>query len=291
MRTRTLHRLLLACLCLGLGFSGTLPPTPPLTRPVSAGLDVDENIFSQKIAIAAAAPDLPSRAVAVGKSCLGAPYRSGTLDQQMAERLVVNLQEFDCWTFVENCLAISQTAQAGSADFEFFKKQLQQLRYWGGTVDGYGSRIHYFSGWVLQAEKRGLLRDLTHEMGGAARQKEVNYITNHANFYPKLADPAALADLQKSEQRINAHEWFFIPKSKIAAMEHLIREGDIIATTSTKPGLDISHQGFAVRQNGRIHLMHASSEFKRVLVSRWAIPEYMTRNKGQSGIMVFRLQP
>ncbi len=272
----------LFCTLLGCFWSWPLVPRQGVER-------TDEAIFTEKIKLAATEKTLAGRAVAVGKSFIGTPYRSGVLDGLETEELVVNLRGLDCWTFVENCLAVGLTAQAGRSDFEFFKTQLQQLRYWGGTVDGYGSRIHYFSGWILQAEKLGLLRDMTQEMGGLPLRKQFNYMTTHAHHYPKLADPKVRRDLENAEQRINAHSWFFIPKSKVAAAQHLIRDGDIIATTSTKAGLDISHQGFAVRQNGQVHLLHASSEFGRVMLSKWPLPTYMGRNKGQSGIMVFRL--
>ncbi len=251
--------------------------------------DPDAAIFSEKIRIAQSKTSLPERLVAVANSFVGAPYVSGTLDQNADENLVVNLRQFDCWTFVESCLALAQTAQAGRSDFDFFRENLRQLRYWGGTVSGYGSRIHYFTGWALQAEKRGILVDLTQNLGGQRLAKQFNFISDHPKFYPKLSDDATRSAIERAEARINAHHWFFIPKSKVAQAQRQIQTGDIIAETSSKSGLDIAHQGIAVRRGAEVFVLHASSEFGRVMLTKWPLPRYLARNKGQSGIMVFRL--
>lgn len=246
----------------------------------------DSLIFFEKQKIAAQENSLTAKTLAVALSFLGTPYVSGALDVNANEQLVVNLQQLDCWTLVENSLAIAQT---DGGDFQTYLSHLQQLRYWGGVVDGYGSRIHYFSGWLLQAEKNGFLRDLTQEMGGIPYRKKISYITARPDKYPKIKNAAVCRDLLAAEKRINTHAWYYIPKAKVAAMEHLIQEGDLIILTSAKRDLDIAHQGFAVRRNGRIHLLNASSLSKRVVISKQTLPQYLASQKGQSGIMVARL--
>jgi len=246
----------------------------------------DSLVFLEKQKVAAHENSLTAKTLVVAESFLGTPYVSGTLDVNANEQLVVNLRQLDCWTLVENSLAIAQT---GNGDLQEYQSHLQRLRYWGGVVDGYGSRIHYFSGWLLQAEKNGFLRDLTQEMGGVPYRKKISYITARADKYPKIKNAAVRRDLAAAEKRINAHAWHYIPKAKVAAMEHLIQEGDLIILTSAKRDLDIAHQGFAVRRNGRIHLLNASSLSKRVVISKQTLPQYLASQKGQSGIMVARL--
>lgn len=285
---------------LGLGlliflFQGFLLPTARLFEreiPGETALhdasfsDRDSFLFLEKQKNAVPENDLAGRTLNIARSFLGSPYVSGTLDVNATEQLVVNLRQLDCWTLVENSLAIALVSEG---DFQGYLSHLQQLRYWGGTIDGYGSRIHYFSGWLLQAEKNGFLRDMTKEMGGIAYRKKIGYISARPDKYPKIRNAAILRDLQAAEKRINAHAWYFIPKSKVAAMEHLIRDGDLILLTSAKRDLDIAHQGFAVRQNGRVHLLNASSLSKKVVVSKQTLPQYLATQKGQSGIMVARL--
>lgn len=256
-----------------------LPAKPPLF-----GKDSILFLEIQKNALVEAT--LPSRTLAVARTFVGTPYVNGCLDRTAQEYLAVNLTQLDCWTFVENSLAI---ALAEPGDFQSYKIHLQELRYWGGQINGYGSRIHYFSGWLLQNEKRGILQDLTETMGGIPYRKKIGYITARPAKYPKIKSPDNFRALQMAERRINAHKWFYIPKNRVAAMEHLIEEGDIVSLTAWKPELDIAHQGFAVKIKGRIYLMHASSLGIKVIISRQPLPEYLALQRGQTGIMVARL--
>lgn len=247
----------------------------------------DSAIFEQKKLSARQGRTLAEKTLSTAKSFLGTPYVSGTLEQAGEEHLIVNFEQLDCWTFVENSLAI---ALSEGGNFQNFKHHLQQLRYWGGQVDGYGSRIHYFSGWILQAEKRGLLQDVSKDLGGEPYQADVSYISKRPNKYPRIKDPNTLRDIRAAERRINAHRWYYIPQERVAQMEHLIQEGDIISLTAWKPDLDIAHQGFAVRVNGRIHLLHASSLAQKVIISKQPLPDYLLSQRGQTGIMVARLK-
>ncbi len=247
----------------------------------------DSLLFLEKQKLALTETSLSAKTLAVARSFLGVPYVTGCLDRNSQECLAINLCQLDCWTFVENSIAI---ALAEPGDFKSYQAHLQELRYWGGQVNGYGSRIHYFSGWLLQNEKRGLLQDLTEEMGGIPYRKKIGYISARPTKYPKIKNPENLRALRAAERRINAHAWFYIPKNRVAAMEHLIQEGDIVSLTAWKPELDIAHQGFAVKIDGRIHLMHASSLGKKVIVSKQPLPEYLATQIGQTGIMVARLK-
>ena len=253
--------------------------------PISAASD--SLLFLEKQKYALEQTSIPAKTLAVARSFVGTPYVNGCLDRTSEECLTVNLCELDCWTFVENSLAI---ALAEPGDYQSYKTHLQELRYWGGNVNGYGSRIHYFTGWLLQSEKRGILQDLTQTMGGIPYQKKIGYMSARPAKYPKIKDKENLRNLRTAERRINAHQWYYIPKKRVAAMEYLIQEGDIVSLTAWKPELDIAHQGFAVKINGRIHLMHASSLGRKVIISKQPLPEYLATQVGQTGIMVARLR-
>ncbi|MBK9336149.1 MAG: DUF1460 domain-containing protein [Lewinellaceae bacterium] len=245
-------------------------------------------VFEEKARVAMAEERLAGRTLAVAKSFLGTPYLSGTLETGAEEQLTVNLRMLDCWTFMEVSLASALAAGAPTPSFDTLKFYIQQLRYWGGTVDGYASRIHYFSGWLLQAEKLGYLRDITRDLGGTPYQRNIGYMTAHPEKYPQLKDPATFRQLQQVEKRLNQHTWYFIPQNRIEQIESQLQDGDLIALTSGKSKLDIAHQGFAIRQNGRMHLLHASSLGKRVLISAQPLGQYVRAQKGQTGIMVAR---
>lgn len=256
--------------------------------PVVARYDeIDVKVFDQKRQLLAEEATVPARALRVAQSFVGMPYVHGVLDRPAEEELTLNLRQLDCWTFVEYAVAMSFLPPDG--DFQTFGHLVQQFRYYDGVVNGYGSRLHYWSDWLLQAEKRGQLRDVTAAIGGVPYKKDIRYISQRPAKYPRIKDPNTLQALRRAEDRINAHSWHFIPKTRIAAIESQLREGDLIMLTSVKPALDIAHQGFAVKRNGRIYLMHASSLGKRVVITAQPLAQYIMTQRGQSGIMVARL--
>ncbi|NNK19492.1 MAG: DUF1460 domain-containing protein, partial [Maribacter sp.] len=89
--------------------------------------------------------DFGKTIVAVGKTFLGTPYVAKTLEIGEIETLVVNLQGLDCTTYVENVLAFSLLLREGKSDFDAFTNNLETIRYKNGKLDGYASRLHYFS--------------------------------------------------------------------------------------------------------------------------------------------------
>ncbi len=252
----------------------------------------DVAILEEKLGIAVSADSTTvARTLAVAKSFLGVPYVHGTLEQEGAEQVVVNLQQLDCWTFLENSLAIALASHSAQPAFDTLQQYVQQLRYWGGQVDGYASRIHYFSGWLLQAEKTGRLRDITRDLGGVPYRKKIGYMSARPKKYPPLQNPETRRALQQVEERISRHAWFYIPQDRVAHVEHLLRDGDIVALTSGKRDLDIAHQGFVVKKHGRAYLLHASSLAKKVVLAGQPLSRYVLAQKGQTGIIVARIEP
>jgi hypothetical protein len=259
-------------------------------KAVSTSTSPDEEIFQDKLKIAYSKATFNERIQAVASSFLGTPYIGSTLEINEVEQLVVNLQGLDCWTFVECSVAIALVAEANRGDFDFFKEKLQSLRYREGKIDGYGSRIHYFSDWMMQQEQNQILKIITDDLGGIPYPKMTEYISNHPSSYPKMSDEKTKNDLKNAEKRLHERIWTYIPKSKVAKMESKIQEGDIVAMTSSEPDLDITHQGFAVKKNGHIYVIHASSDHHKVMITQRPLFDYLARNKGQSGIMVARFK-
>ena len=109
----------------------------------------------------------------IGKFFLGTPYVAGTLETKRAEHLVVNLREFDCVTFVENVVALVWYVKSREKSFEAFRRLLQKIRYRQGRLQGYSSRLHYFSDWIHDNQKKGIVRDVTAEIGGRPLRKAI----------------------------------------------------------------------------------------------------------------------
>jgi cell wall-associated NlpC family hydrolase len=227
------------------------------------------------------------RLVTVAKTFLGKPYVAYTLEENQEERLIVNLKEFDCSTLVESALAITETAKP---DYAQYQKKLTDIRYRNGVIKGYGSRLHYLTDWLLENEKNGIFKLETKNMGGIPFKKEINFMSTHIDKYPRANTTALKNEIKQAESDLNSKSLYYIPKENITKIEHLIKQGDIIAITTSIGGLDCSHQGIAIVKNGKVYLMHASSKMKKVIVSSEPLLEYLSKNKSQSGIMVARLQ-
>ncbi|WP_339652963.1 N-acetylmuramoyl-L-alanine amidase-like domain-containing protein [uncultured Maribacter sp.] len=227
--------------------------------------------------------------VSVGKTFIKTPYVANTLEIGDTETLVVNLQGLDCTTFVENVLAFSKLLQQKDLLFDAFIKNLEAIRYKDGALDGYASRLHYFSEWIANNAEKGLLKNITGEIGGAEITKDINFMSTHRDLYPFLADDANFKKIKASENYLNRQAICVLTQDKIAEKEHLIQSGDIIALATSINGLDVTHTGIATREkDGRIHLLHASTGSMEVEVSKLPLVDYLKGIKSNTGIMVAR---
>jgi hypothetical protein len=226
--------------------------------------------------------------VATGKSLLGTPYVAHTLESEN-EQLVVNLRELDCTTYAENCLAIARCIKQGTTSFEDFTKELQKIRYRNGKIEDYPSRLHYFSDWIFENEKRGIIKQVLKEIGNTKYLLKVDFMSTHPNSYVQLkTNQNFVEQLAAKEKEISKRDMFYIPEDQIAKHETQLKEGDIVGITTSIDGLDVSHVGILVRKNGRIHLMHASSAAEKVVVSDNTLEDYLTAGKSTTGIVLAR---
>ena len=232
--------------------------------------------------------DFGKTLVAVGKTFLGTPYVAKTLEIGETESLVINLSGLDCTTFVENVLTFSLLLKNGKTHFDDFTETLEKIRYKDGKLDGYASRLHYFSEWIANNEKKGLLKDITSGIGGIEITKEIHFMSTHRELYPFLSDDENFKKMKQSENYLNGRPICVLGQDDIENREHLIQSGDIIALTTSIEGLDITHTGIATREkDGRIHLLHASSA-GQVKVSELPLTDYLRKIKNNTGIMVAR---
>ena len=228
--------------------------------------------------------------VSVGKTFVGSPYVAQTLEIRDKESLIINLREFDCTTYVENVMAFSLLVSKEEESINAFTSVLRNIRYRDGELTGYPSRLHYFTDWISDNQKKGLVRDITLEIGGEEIEKEINFMSTHRDSYPMLKSDSSLEQIESTELELSRHKLKYIPREKIADVEHLIQDGDIIALATSIKGLDVTHTGFAIRVNGdRIHLLHASSSGK-VEVSEKPLADYLLGIKSNIGIVVVRPQ-
>jgi hypothetical protein len=221
---------------------------------------------------------------------LGAPYTAGTLEGDEVEQLRINLRELDCVTYVENVIALQLMLQGEQHCFSEFCRILQKIRYRNGVIDGYLSRLHYFSDWLDNNRIMEII-DLPVIEGCGSFKPAVWYMSAHCDAYPALkSNPALCKRMSADEKNVNELVFCYIPKEKINAVNDYINTGDIISITTLINGLDIAHNGFALKQNGKIYLMHASSDAKKVIVSGETLHDYLARIKNHSGVIVSRMR-
>lgn len=251
----------------------------------------DKEAFNSKIKTISALDnqEIGATIVAIGKTFIGIPYVAKTLEIGKTESLVINLQGLDCTTFVENVLAFGQMVKSNKTDFNSYLNYLETIRYKDGELNGYASRLHYFSEWIANNEKKGLLRDMTSEIGGVESTKAINFMSTHRDLYPFLKDEHNFTKIKASEEFLKMQSICILPQDLIETNEHLIESGDIIALTTSIKGLDITHTGIATREaDGRIHLLHASTGSMEVEVSTQPLADYLKGIKSNTGIMVAR---
>jgi len=251
----------------------------------------DQAIFLEKLNRFATHRNLPTGALLleIGLDFKGTPYVDKTLDHNSSEQLVVNLREFDCTTFVENCLAIALTIKNANPSFANYCAQLERIRYRHGVVNGYESRLHYFSEWIIDNQKKGIVEDVTAKIGGVSHPMNINFMGSHPNSYAQLsANPSLINPIKEAEKRLSSAKFFFIPKEQLTSHLSEILDGDIIALTTRISGLDVSHLGIAYKQNGSVWFLNASSLLGSVSITPKPLIGYLNDSKNCSGIFVVR---
>jgi hypothetical protein len=225
----------------------------------------------------------------VARFFLETPYVANTLEVGDSEKLVINLRELDCTTYAENCLALARTLQRKNPGFDDFAKELQFIRYRDGIRNGYPSRLHYFCDWIFNNDQKKCVKSVSKEIAHTVVPNKVNFMTTHPNIYPMLRkNQANIDELARQENSISQRMTWFIPENKLSEVEDKINDGDILGIKTNIEGLDISHVVIALRIDGRVRFIHASSKEMKVVISEETLEDYLLRSKLASGIMVAR---
>lgn len=236
------------------------------------------------------------RAMAAGLALVGVPYKSYTLEiDDRIEAPSANFDGLDCWTFFEVSLAFAR--MLGQPPEQHTPQGLLHFieldRYRGGKCDGtYLSRLHYLEDWLQDNHKRGLVEDLTPALGGVRVPNHADEMSRRWKYYRYLkANPALLPGLRAMENRVRSAGLTHVPRSKAAAAEPRLLDGDIIGITTYWSGkYGTSHVGMAWRdKDGVLRFVHASSnKDKRKVVIDSRLRDYLHRYSHYSGFLVAR---
>lgn len=219
---------------------------------------------------------------------LNTPYVAGVLDAFEDEPLVVNLHQLDCVTLVEHAVALTALMRQQTPTWNEYTRILNLLRYRGGQRKGYASRLHYFSEWAQEAEQKGYVEEMT--CWWNAQQHKVNFsiLTDYADKNQHLRHcPACKQKMQEVEVALSQTYYCYLPKQLISP---LLQDGDIIAFCGDGKGIDVWHVGIVVYQQDVPHLLHASSEQGKVVISHAPLKDYMLHKSRYRGYRVFRMK-
>ena len=237
------------------------------------------------------------RTAAVGQALVGTRYKHFTLEiDNRIESPSVNFQGMDCWTFFEIALSFARMLNEPESNWtpERLLHYIEMDRYRGGECTGeYLSRLHYLEDWLYDNNRRGLVEDLTRELGGRSVPHSAREMTAGWRHYRYLAaNRSLLGPLARMEANVSSRPLYEIPKDRVAGIESKLRSGDIIGIVSRDRGglRSTAHVGLALRtSDGVLHFMHASSpsNYGRVVVDS-QLSKYLYRYRSDSGILVAR---
>ena len=224
----------------------------------------------------------------IGTLLLGTPYVGGTLEGAGPETCRADLTGLDCVTFFENVLAMARCSKLGTPSWDAFIKQITRTRYRDGQLDGYTSRLHYTAEWIENNVAKGVVRDVTPDLGGDVFPIRVSFMSEHPQYYPPLkADTSLVGTIASIERRLATTTRYIVPREKIADIEPLLKTGDIVAIATSKAGLDYAHTGLIVREGSVARLMHASVTKKKVILDV-RLSDYIASVKSHIGVSILR---
>lgn len=227
---------------------------------------------------------------------LGRPYVAHTLEVGDDRTLVVNTRQLDCTTLVENVTALTLCYAEKKLTFGDYLDKLERLRYRGGAMNGYVSRIHYFTDWIEDNTKLGFVGEVqsSNPPFSAVQTVKVNYMGTHPNSYKALREhPEYVEPIRKTERALTGKTYKYIPKGSVQntkLLRQAVHDGDIIAITSGKSGLDIAHLGFAVWRSDGLHLLNASMIHGKVVDEPMTLRKYLSQHKSHTGIRLVRIK-
>jgi hypothetical protein len=226
----------------------------------------------------------------------GVPYVAHTLEVNDREQLVVNTRQLDCTTLVETVTALTLCVKQEKRQWTDYLQALRILRYRQGVLNGYPSRLHYFTDWILDKQQMGLVEEIQRPNPPftALQHINVNFMSQHPGSYKALkANPSLVKEIRQQEKALTGKTFRYIPKLAVKntqLMRQTVKDGDIIAITCKKKGLEIAHLGFAVWQKDGLHLLNASQLHHKVVTEPMPLRQYLQKHSTHTGIRVIRIK-
>jgi len=227
------------------------------------------------------------------RQLLGTPYVAHTLEGD-EEMLTINIHELDCLTFIETLYALTRATLQQRYSWRDFAANIENVRYRGGKMGDYSSRIHYMSEWIIDNHMRGNLQEITPDLPHADYMiKNIDYMTKHPDQYRQLKNDSVMVEKIRRYELRN-HRYPYLKRSWLndKGVKAALRSGDFISLVTKMDGLDVSHNGIIiVDEKGDSYLLDASMSGGKVMLEAKPLFKYLERSKSNIGIRVYRMMP
>lgn len=227
------------------------------------------------------------------RQLLGTPYVAHTLEAD-EEILTINIHELDCLTFIETLYALTRATLNQRYSWRDYAANIENVRYRGGTMGDYSSRIHYISEWIIDNHMRGNLVEVTPDLPHADYMvKNIDYMTKNPGQYRQLKNDSAMVEkIRRYELR--QHRFPYLKRSWLnnKDVKAALHSGDFISLVTKIDGLDVSHNGIViVDEKGDPYLLDASMSGGKVMLESKPLFKYLERSKNNIGVRIFRMMP
>ena len=211
------------------------------------------------------------------------------------ETLQLDLDTFECVSFIESTLAIARCGWRSDTSEQCFASEVEKSRYRNGELRDYASRLHYFTEWIEDNDRRGRVEDLTTRLGGEPVRREFFHISKRVLPAAALTSEARTELTQAiatTELRLSDKEHAVLTRESAPDVLSGLSDGDLVAFVRERAGLLIHHAGFVYWANGTPRLLHASSYHERVVITQRDVTNYLLRRPERRGVLVVRpLEP
>lgn len=225
------------------------------------------------------------------RKLLGTPYVAHTLEGDK-EMLTINIHELDCLTFIESLYALTRATLDRHLSWRDYAANIENIRYRGGVMGDYSTRIHYISEWIIDNHVRGNLVEVTPDLPHVDYMvKNIDYMTHHTASYRQLKDDSAMVEKIRRFELRN-HRFPYLKRSWLndKTVKAALRSGDFVTLVTNIEGLDVSHNGIIiVDEKGDPYLLDASMGGGKVMLESKPLFKFLERSKTNIGIRVFRI--
>jgi hypothetical protein len=220
--------------------------------------------------------------IKIAEQFLGLPYKAFALSKENPEHLITDLSGFDCVTLFDNVYAL-YTSKGVDSDYI---KQLIKVRYFQPGRVTYENRNHYFSSTVKKLGDAGELKQVHDAIFEVSTPKNLDVLSQ---FLKKHPYQISMDSILKMEKQFSTKQLIYFPTKSIPKITHLIKEGDLVLFLTNQENMDFHHVGFLVKKGKNWHILHASQQHKKVIVSNESLLEYMRKHPSFPGIQIYHL--